>query len=219
MLVKDWMTSKVITIDESSSLSEAINVLKRNRIRRLPVLRDDELVGIVSDRDLKEASPSKATSLDIWELHYLMSRIKVRDIMTRNPLTIHPDDTIEKAAIIMHDRKIGGLPVVDDKGKLVGILTEQDIFDALINITGARQSKYRVCVIIPDHPGSLKDVCDKMRKYDFKCVSILTTYHKVESGKRKAVIRFQANEEDVPRIIEELKQHYDQVLFTEDDNQ
>jgi len=218
MLVQDWMTSKVITVDAGETLSEAINILKRNKIRRLPVLKDGQLVGIVSDRDIKEASPSKATSLDIWELHYLMSKIKVKDIMTRKPITIHPHETIEKAAIIMHDKKIGGLPVVTEEGELTGILTEQDIFDALISITGARLAKYRVCVIIPDEPGSVKEVCDKMRAYQFKCISILTTHHSVAEGKRKVVIRFQADEQDVPKIVNALKAEYSDVLFTEDEN-
>lgn len=218
MLVKDWMTAKVITVDAGDTLSEAINILKRNKIRRLPVLKKDKLVGIVSDRDIKEASPSKATSLDIWELHYLMSKVKVKDIMTRNPITIGPEETIEKAAIIMHDRKIGGLPVLTEQGQLVGILTEQDIFDALISITGARRTKYRVCVIIPDEPGSIKEVCDKMRVYKFKCVSILTTQHNVEEGKRKVVIRFQADEQDIPKIVDTLKKEYSDVLFTVDED-
>lgn len=216
MLVKDWMSKKVITIEESDSLSEAINTLKRNKIRRLPVMRGEKLVGIVSDRDLKEAAPSKATSLDIWEVHYLMSKIKVKDVMTRHPITITPQASIEKAAIIMYDNKIGGLPVVDDKETLVGILSVQDIFGALINITGARISSYRVAVVLPDKPGSIKEVCDYMRKHDFKCVSILTTKEGVPDNQRKVIIRFQSQKEKLPQILEELNKNYKNVEFTED---
>ncbi len=216
MLVKEWMSKKVITIDASDTLSEAINTLKRNKIRRLPVLENGKLVGIASDRDLKEAAPSKATSLDIWELHYLMSKIKVKDVMTRGPITIGPEETIEKAAIIMKDNTIGGLPVVDDGGTVVGILTVQDIFGALISITGARISAHRVSVVIPDEPGAVKEVCDGMRKYDFKCISILTTHQGVEEGSRKVLIRFQTDDDKIDKILDELKANYSVVHYTKD---
>jgi len=216
MLVKEWMSKKVITIEASETLSEAINTLKRNKIRRLPVLENGKLVGIASDRDLKEAAPSKATSLDIWELHYLMSKIKVKDVMTRGPITIGPEATIEKAAIIMKDNVIGGLPVVNDEGAVVGILTVQDIFGALISITGARISAFRVAVVIPDKSGAVKEVCDIMRKFDFKCISILTTHLGVNKGERKVLIRFQTQKDRIPLILTELKATYKDVHFTED---
>ena len=217
MLVEKWMTEKVITVDQKESLSEAINILKRNRIRRMPVLDGDRLVGIVSDRDLKEASPSKASSLDIWELHYLMSKIKVKDIMTKNPITIERKATIERASIIMHDRKIGGLPVVDGD-ELVGIITEQDIFEALINITGARTvPSIRVSMLIDDTPGSIKEMCDVMREVDFKCVSILTTYDNVPEGKREVILRFQMNDDDFENVLRDLKAKYGEVEYIKEE--
>ncbi len=94
MIVRKWMSENPIVIDENASLSDAINLLKEHKIRRLPVLKKGKLTGIISDRDLKEASPSRATSLDIWELHYLMSKIKVKTIMTKNPVTVTPGTTI-----------------------------------------------------------------------------------------------------------------------------
>ncbi len=212
MLVEKWMTKKVITVDQNESLSEAINILKRNKIRRMPVLNDDRLVGIVSDRDLKEASPSKASSLDIWELHYLMSKIKVRDIMTPNPITIEKKATIEKASILMHDRKIGGLPVVEND-ELVGIITEQDIFEALINVTGARIPSIRLSMLIDDSPGSIKEMCDVMREVDFKCVSILTTYQGVPEGKREVILRFQMEEKDFQKVLKDLEEKYGKVDY------
>ncbi len=215
MFVRKWMSTNVVTIDENATLSEAIHTLKRNNIRRLPVMSGEELVGIVSDRDLKEASPSKVTSLDIWEVHYLMSKIKIKDIMKKNPVTISPDDTIEKAAILMFDNKIGGLPVLDN-GKLVGILTEQDVFNALINITGARIPSFRVSLTIPDKPGSIKDVCDKMREYEFKCISILTTKQGVEEGKREVIIRFHAEGDELDKIKEMLAGDYPDIIITKD---
>ena len=216
MIVRKWMSEDPIVIDENASLSEAINLLKQYRIRRLPVLKKGKLIGIISDRDLKEASPSKATSLDIWELHYLMSKIIVKSIMTKNPVTVSPDTTIERAAILMFDNKIGGLPVIDKEGKLAGILTEQDVFKALINITGARIAANRISIVIPDIPGSIKDVMDIMRKHDFKYNSILTTHEGVKEGFREVLIRFQAEEDAVEEILAELKTRYESVELTID---
>ncbi len=215
MFVRKWMSTDVVTIDENATLSEAIHTLKRNNIRRLPVMSGEKLVGIVSDRDLKEASPSKVTSLDIWEVHYLMSKIKIKDIMKKDPITISPDDTIEKAAILMFDNKIGGLPVLDNE-KLVGILTEQDVFNALINITGARIPSFRITLTIPDAPGSIKEVCDKMREFEFKCISILTTKQGVEEGKREVIIRFHAEDAMLDKIKEMLAKDYPDIIITED---
>jgi len=216
MIVRKWMSEDPIVIDENASLSEAINLLKQYRIRRLPVLKKGKLIGIISDRDLKEASPSKATSLDIWELHYLMSKIIVKSIMTKNPVTVSPNTTIERAAILMFDNKIGGLPVIDKEGKLAGILTEQDVFKALINITGARIAANRISIVIPDIPGSIKDVMDIMRNHDFKYNSILTTHEGVKEGFREVLIRFQAEEDAVEEILAELKTRYESVELTID---
>ncbi len=216
MLVRKWMSEKVFTIDESASLSEAINILKKNKIRRIPVLKKGKLVGIVSDRDLKEASPSKATSLDIWEIHYLLSKIKVKDIMTKNPITVSPENTLEYAAILMFDNKIGGLPVIDNEKNLAGILTEQDVFKALINITGARFAAYRISIVIPDQPGSIKDVMDIMRKHQFKYNSILTTHEGVKKGYREVLIRFQTEEDELDEILIDLKSIYNDVNLTVD---
>lgn len=216
MLVRKWMSKNPIVIEENASLSEAINLLKQHKIRRLPVLKKEELVGIISDRDLKEASPSKVTSLDIWELHYLMSKIKVRTVMTRNPITVSPDTTLERAAILMFDNKIGGLPVIDRDRKLVGILTEQDVFKALINITGARFAANRISIVVSDTPGSIKEVMDIMRKHEFKYNSILSTHEGIPQGYREVLIRFQAEDEELKKILKDLKSKYDSVELTID---
>jgi acetoin utilization protein AcuB len=137
MLVSTWMSKDLITIDQNESISEAINLLKKNDIKRLLVLKNENLVGIITDRDIKNASPSMVTSLDIWELNYLMSKIKVKEVMTKKIVTISAESSIEKAAILLHDNKIGGLPVVNNDHELVGIITTNDVLEALISITGA----------------------------------------------------------------------------------
>ncbi len=216
MLVRKWMSKNPIVIEESASLSDAINLLKQHKIRRIPVMKKGALVGIISDRDLKEASPSKVTSLDIWELHYLMSKILVKTIMKKDVVTVSPDTTLERAAILMFDNKIGGLPVLDKQKKLVGILTEQDVFKALINITGARFAANRISIVVEDSPGSIKEMMDVMRKYKFKYNSILTTHEGVKEGFREVLIRFQAEKDELTKILNDLKSKYNKVELTVD---
>jgi len=130
-LVKDWMTPDPITIDPQTTLPEAGRLMKECNIRRLPVVESGRLVGIVTLGDVREASPSNATSLSIYELNYLISRLTIGELMTRDPISIAPDTSIEAAARLMLEHKIGGLPVVD-RDKVVGIITESDIFRLLV---------------------------------------------------------------------------------------
>ncbi|MFZ2359474.1 MAG: CBS domain-containing protein [Anaerolineae bacterium] len=132
LLVRDWMTNKVITVDVHTALPDAHKLMHSHKIRRLPVLDGDTVVGIVSRSDIREASPSDATTLSVWELHYLLSKLTTGDIMTPKPVVILPTATIKDAARLMYTHKIGGLPVVDSDGQLQGIITESDIFRILI---------------------------------------------------------------------------------------
>ena len=133
------MTTNVMTVTPEPSMLKASKLMKEHDIRRLPVVDSQmNVVGIVSDRDIKEASPSKATTLDMHELYYLLSELKIKDVMTINPICVKPDDTVETVAMLMEDKGFGGLPVVEDD-KLVGIITDHDVFKVLISITGARQ--------------------------------------------------------------------------------
>jgi acetoin utilization protein AcuB len=133
ILVRDWMTRDVITADEKTTLPQAHKLMKERRIRRLPVTdRDGRLVGIVTRGDVREASPSGASSLSIYEVHYLLAQLTVDQIMTRQPKTVAPDQPIKEAARLMLENKISGLPVVEG-GRVVGIITESDIFRGLID--------------------------------------------------------------------------------------
>ncbi len=138
-LIKDWMTPDPITICPETTLPEANRLMKECGIRRLPVVDNGRLVGIITLGDVREASPSNATSLSIYELNYLISRLTVGTVMTQDPITITPDTTIEAAARLMLEHKIGGLPVVDGT-RVVGIITESDIFRLLITEGELRHS-------------------------------------------------------------------------------
>lgn len=131
--VMDWMTRTVLTVKADQTLPEAHALMKEHNVRRLPVLEQGRLVGIVTLGDLREASPSDATSLSIFELNYLLARLTIQDIMTRDPLTVTPSTRLTEAAKLMLRHKVGGLPVMED-GALVGIITETDIFRAYVHL-------------------------------------------------------------------------------------
>jgi acetoin utilization protein AcuB len=194
MRVEKWMARKVITLKPSDSLSTAIHLMKEKKIRRIPIVNEaGKLVGIVSDRDLKDVSPSRATTLDIWELHYILDKLKLGDVMTKKPYTVSPETPIEKAALLMMEKKVEGLPVLDGKGQLVGILTEGDVFRALVEITGVAKKRTRISLIIPDKPGSIREVADICRSHGGNIFSVLGSYAKVPYGKRELVMRVECS--------------------------
>ena len=132
-LVQDWMTKDVISIKLETSLPEAHQIMMNEEIRRLPIVdKHNKLLGIVTLGDVRGAQPSPATSLSIWELNYLLSNLKIKEIMTPDPITLHAEATIGEAARTMLEHRISGLPVVDDAGLLVGIITESDIFSMVV---------------------------------------------------------------------------------------
>jgi acetoin utilization protein AcuB len=157
MLVGERMSHPVISISPDMPIVDALSLLKREHIRRAPVVKDGKLVGIVSDKDLLNASPSPVSSLSIWEMNYLLSKITISEVMTKNVLTVSEDTPIEEAARIMADNKIGGLPVMRD-GHVVGIITETDLFKVFLELLGAREPGVRATVLIAEKPGQLAKI-------------------------------------------------------------
>jgi acetoin utilization protein AcuB len=189
MLVKDWMTREVITVEEDVSIMKASKIMKEKGFQHLPVIRKGRLTGIVSDRDLKEAHPSKATTLDIHELYYLLDKLKVEKVMSKNPHTVGGDETIDKAAALMLKHDISALPVVDQKGDLQGIITKGDVFRAMVSVSGIYQAPLQLCVEIEDRPGSIRKVTDVIRAHGGRMVSMITTYEQAAKGFRHLYIR------------------------------
>ena len=178
MLVRDVMTRNLITVDPETSFTDALKIMRENKIRRLPVLENGKLVGIVTEKDILYASPSKATTLDVWELHYLLSKLKIREIMTRDVVTIQEDIPVEEAAKIMVDNKIGALPVM--KGdELVGIITETDIFKVFLEMFGARKKGVRYTFKVPNVPGTFAKLSQKVFEAGGNIVS-LASYGETE---------------------------------------
>ncbi len=158
MLVGDRMTKNPITVNVDTSIEEALQLMRERQVRRFPVLdKRENLVGIVSEKDLLYASPSPATSLSVYEIPYLLSKIKMSDLMTKEVITVTVDTPLEEAARIMADNKIGGLPVVDGK-KLVGIITETDMFKIFLEMLGARDEGVRLSMLVPEQKGTLAQI-------------------------------------------------------------
>lgn len=218
MLIRDWMTKDVITVQPETSMMKASKLMRENKIRRLPVVDEaGKLVGIVTDRDLKEASPSKATSLDMHELYYLLSEIKVKDIMSRNPLAIKPTETVEKAAVLMMNNHVGGLPVVDDDGALVGVISDSDVFKVLVKITGVSEGGVQLAFLLSNTEGSLKAVLDDLKAFDARVISILTAYSQEDEGNRKVFIRIhELDKSALSELVELVSKKYTLLYWVRD---
>ena len=207
LLVENWMNPNVITVDADDSMLDATKLLKEHNIRHLPVLEKGKLVGVVTDRDLKRASPSDATALEAHELLYLIANIKVREIMTRNPITVPYNFTIEEAAEILLQAKISGMPVVDKQGDVIGTITQTDLFKVLISLTGVGKKGVQFAFLLEDRAGSIKEVADIIRSYGGRMASILSSYEKAPEDHRYVYIRmYDVDRSKMPQLKEALKQ-------------
>jgi acetoin utilization protein AcuB len=157
MFVGERMSRPVISVSPDEPINEVLAMFRNEHIRRAPVMKEGKLVGIVSERDLLNASPSTATTLSVWEMNYLISKVKIKTVMTKKVITVDAATPIEEAARIMADKKIGGLPVMS-ANKVVGMITETDLFKILLELMGARQKATRVTVTVPDQPGELAKI-------------------------------------------------------------
>lgn len=184
MFVQDLMKTKLITITPETTLPEAIRLTAQRGIRHLPVLEDGKLVGIVSDRDLKRAMASPATSLDVRELNYLLDRLRVGEIMTRGVITIRPTSPVEEAARLMVQEKIGALPVTDGE-RVVGIVTETDVLELFVKAMGAGEPSSRLDIVLGDDPSALAKVVEAIERAGATISSIVT----LPGRAKEAVIR------------------------------
>lgn len=174
MLVRNRMTPNPATIKEDASFEDALHLIRERKIRRLPVLaKNGRLVGIVAEKDLFSVSPSKATSLSVFEVHYLLARLKMRDVMTRRVIAVGEDCPLEEAARIMVDNKIGCLPILKDD-KLTGIITETDIFKAFVEILGGREEGLRLTLDVTEKKGMLAAIAKEIFQQNGNIISVAT---------------------------------------------
>ncbi len=204
MKVKERMTEKVITVDLDSSLTDAFYLLKENNIRRLPVMNKGKVVGIITLSDLNKAAPSSATSLSVHEINYLLMKTKIKDILPRKQkvISISPDNYIETAAKLMRQNRISGLPVIGEKNQLAGIVTETDIFDALIDILGVKRTHSRIDFYTSERQGALAEITGMIAA---KGKNILNTVAYYDEKKALYKLIFRLEELEVDDVVEELK--------------
>jgi acetoin utilization protein AcuB len=206
MLIRNFMTKNVVTIDAEESMPKAIQLLRQHKINMMPVTQQGKLVGVITGRDLKKASPSEATDLDTHELKYLLNKIKIKDIMTKKVITIPSDHTIEEAAEILMNEDISGAPVVNDHGDMEGIITSTDLYKALIALSGLGRRGIQFAFQIEDRPGSIKELTDIIRTAGGRIASIMSSYDRVREGWRNVFIRvYDINRDILPQLMKDLQ--------------
>jgi len=210
MLVRERMTSPAVTITPETPFQEALKLMRDKKFRRLPVVDSvGKIVGIVSERDMLHASPSPATSLSVWEVNYLLWKLKISDIMTHNVLTLNQDTPIEDAASLMVTYKIGGVPVVDDSGKVVGVITETDIFRAFVEMLGGGEHGLRLTVQVPTGSGTLAKLAGKITEQGGLILSVGSMDREAD-GARELVVKVKGVTKD--KLIPALESIGDHVV-------
>ena len=202
MRVRDFMSTNVVVIDEKTLIYNAKEIMKAHKIRRLPVMKKERLVGLVTERMLLEAAPSEATSLSIYEMNYILSKMTVNKIMVKDPETIPPDMPAETALQLGQEKGYGAFPVVED-GKLVGIATESDIVRFMTRILGVRERGKRIDIMVARKFGNMQRIMQILDKHKTLLLSILTLPPEEENGNWLVVLRLES--EDTNPIVKELK--------------
>jgi acetoin utilization protein AcuB len=204
------MTSPAVTITPETPFQEALKLMRDKKFRRLPVVDNaGKIVGIVSERDMLHASPSPATSLSVWEVNYLLWKLKISDIMTHNVLTLNQDTPIEDAASLMVTHKIGGVPVVDDSGKVVGVITETDIFRAFVEMLGGGEHGLRLTVQVRTGSGTLAKLAGKIAEQGGVILSVGSMDRETD-GAREVVVKVKGVTKD--KLIPALESIGDHVV-------
>ncbi|MBN1831533.1 MAG: CBS domain-containing protein [Deltaproteobacteria bacterium] len=217
MLVKNWMSHTVITIDVESSMEDAAKLMGTYNIRGLPVLREGSLVGYITDREIKRASASEIGRLEyVLGMDRMTTHIKVKEFMIRNPIKIMNYYTVEKAAEIMMENKLSSAPVMDREGNLKGVVSQTDVFRALISFIGTRKDGVQFAFQLEDRPGSIKEVTDVIRMFGGRIESILSSSYRVPEVFHKVYIRiYGVDESRRQELKSELKSRFSLLYIVE----
>ena len=208
MFVRERMSSPAVTITPETTFQDALKLMRDRKFRRLPVVDEaGRLVGIVSERDLLHASPSPATSLSVFEINYLLWKLKIADMMTHNVISIAPDAPIENAAGLMVSNKVGGLPVVDRDNKVIGLITETDIFRAFVELLGGGEKGLRLTLSVPSGSGTLAKLATAITELGGVILSVGSLDRETD-GKREVIVKVRGVKRDeVVAAMERLGDH------------
>lgn len=200
MFVNQRMTANPITITSMATIADASEIMRANKFRRLPVVDGGKLVGLVTDRDLRAVAPSPATTLSIFELNYLLAKMKIKDIMKKKVITIQADATVEEAALLLYNHRIGGLVVIDDHGGVTGVITETDIFKCFVDVMGLIEGKTRLTIDVSDKIGILHEISEVFLGMNINISSMVS--YTLPDGKKEMVIRAEIDDGTV--LVEKL---------------
>jgi len=211
------MTLDVVSADENTSLIHISKIFEENDIRHLPITRKGKLVGMITDHDVKEVYPSRSTTLSAHDLYHLLSEMKAKDVMKSDVITIRLDQTMEFAAVKMLEHRVTGLPVVTEKGELMGIISQGDVFKVLIAITGIYERGVQFAFNLEEKPGSIKEAADVIREWDGQIVSILSVTDTADEGYRHVFIRIkEIPEKDLKEMTQKLEKNFMLLYVTRD---
>jgi len=200
MYVRNRMTKSPITITANAPIMDAVEVMREKNLKRMPVVDGEKVVGVLTQGDIQKVSPTKATSLSIFEINYLLSKLTVKEAMTKNPVTIEADCLLEEAAVIMRQHRISTLPVVEG-GKLAGIITESDIFDAFIDLLGFKDIGSRITIEAADAPGAMAAMSQI-----FKDLDVNITHIAVYRGEGTSDVVIRSDVVDTSDLEKKLKE-------------
>jgi acetoin utilization protein AcuB len=214
MLVKDWMSKQLIVLDVKDSVQEAIVRLREHDINKLPVLDGGNLVGMVTDEDLRRFWPSAASNtVEIKDLVYMALNTSVDLIMTKDPITVPFNYTLQETAEVLLKNNISGCPVVDDQGKVLGMITRNDLFKAMISWSGIREDGIQVGVLVEDQPGCIRKITDSIRRHGGRIAGILSSIENAPEGFRNvSIAAYDVDQEGIQRIKHELNERA-RILF------
>lgn len=196
MIVKDVMKKNVISVEPETTVTEAKELMNKNNISKLPVIKGGKLAGIITKNDLLQAGPSLATTLDMYEISYLLSKLNVKKIMTSEVVTASPDDVVEEAARVMVEKQIGCLPVVKN-GVVVGIITENDLFRLFTDMFSGTEKGIRATLVFDDKPGQMACVSEKIAAEGGNIISAVTS---VLPAKSKRLLTLKVADIDMPKL-------------------
>lgn len=204
-MVKDWMSTTLITVDAGASLSEAFDLMEKNDVNMLPVMAEGKLVGIISNVDLKPFTALCPSGRGTTDFSVILSRVRVEDVMSRSPITVPVDYTMEEVADVLLKNKVSGAPVVDGNNQLVGVVTQTDVNRVFISLTGLWRGGTAFGFLVEDSPGSIREVENILRSHGARLQSILTSYERVPKGHRKVHVRVRKLDRSrLPELLEEL---------------